>query len=225
MASCLLLDHEIEIPDVAGNLEAFRRWALSDAFPQSGRIDYIDGAIEVDMSPENVFSHGTLKGKLYSALLERVEELELGHLLVDSSRISAPGANLSAEPDILLVTQQAIDEGRIRLTPAASKAPGQFVELEGAPDLVVEIVSDSSVRKDTERLPKAYFLAGLREFWLVDARGDELQFQIHRRSEKAFEPVPSDADGFQGSAVLSCRYRLVRQRGLGGFWQYELERR
>ncbi len=37
---------------------------------------------------------------------------------------------------------------------------GRYVELEGAPDLVVEIVSDSSVAKDTQRLPPRYAAAG-----------------------------------------------------------------
>src|SRR6266511_1101783 len=48
----LLLEHGIEIP-VIRDLADFRRWALSDAFPQRGRIDYIAGRIEVDMSPED----------------------------------------------------------------------------------------------------------------------------------------------------------------------------
>ncbi len=95
--------------------------------------------------------------------------------------------------------------------------------LAGSPDLVVEIVSEHSVRKDKERLPKAYFAAGLREYWLVDARGEELIYQIHRRGETAFEPQPVDTDGFQESSVLRCGYRLVRRRGLGRFWRYDLE--
>jgi Uma2 family endonuclease len=53
--------------------------------------------------------------------------------------------------------------------------------LEVAPDLIVEIVSDTSVRKDTERLPVSYFAAGVGEFWLIDARRDPLEFLIHRR--------------------------------------------
>jgi hypothetical protein len=55
--------------------------------------------------------------------------------------------------------------------------PGGFIEVEGAADLVVEILSDSSVGKDTRRLPEAYAKAGVGELWLVDARrcgaGDE----------------------------------------------------
>src|SRR5436309_2438449 len=55
--STILLDQDIEIPAIH-NLAEFRRWALSDDFPHRGRIDYIDGRIEVDMSPEDLFTHG-----------------------------------------------------------------------------------------------------------------------------------------------------------------------
>jgi hypothetical protein len=35
-----------------------------------------DGRIEVDMSPEDVFTHGTLKSKVAAAIERRVEELD-----------------------------------------------------------------------------------------------------------------------------------------------------
>jgi len=45
--------------------------------------------------------------------------------------------------------------------------------------MVVELVGDASVGKDRRRLPPAYFAAGVTEFWLIDARGPELEFVIH----------------------------------------------
>jgi Uma2 family endonuclease len=55
---------------------------------------------------------------------------------------------------------------------------GDYIEILGSPDLVVEIVSDSSVRKDTTLLRDAYWKAGVREYWLFDARGAEIRFDI-----------------------------------------------
>ena len=49
----VLLDQQIEIPTI-GDLADFRQWALSEEFPQQGRIDYVTGKIEVDMSPEDL---------------------------------------------------------------------------------------------------------------------------------------------------------------------------
>ena len=88
--------------------------------------------------------------------------------------------------------------------------------------MVVEIVDDNSVTKDTRRLPSAYFQAGVREFWLADARGEKPIFIIHRPGENGFEPVAADADGFQPSAVLGCRYRLDATRDKGGNWEFDL---
>lgn len=76
--------------------------------------------------------------------------------------------------------------------------------------------------KDTDRLPKACFEAGVPEFWLADARGESPTFQIHRRSESGYQGVESDADGFQSSAVFACRFRLDGRRDAKGNWAFDL---
>lgn len=96
------------------------------------------------------------------------------------------------------------------------------VSSEGPPGLVVETVSDASIHKDTERLPLAYDRAGVREFWLVDARGSELLFQIHVRGSAGYQPVERDAEGYQRSAVLECAYRLDRGRNRHGRLTFDL---
>ena len=93
--------------------------------------------------------------------------------------------------------------------------------IEGPPDLIVEVVSDSTVRKDTRRLPQAYFAAGVREFWLVDGR-KELTFVVHARGQSKFEAVEADAEGFQTSVVLGTSFRLDRTKDRLGVWRYDL---
>jgi len=95
-----------------------------------------------------------VKTALAAELYPRIVKTSLGNVFVDSTRIVSPAAGLSAEPDIVVVLWQSLQEGRVREVPAASGEPGRFVELEGASDLIVEIVSDRSVRKDLERLPQ-----------------------------------------------------------------------
>lgn len=217
----ILLDQGIEIPAMR-NLTDFRRWALSEAFPQRGRIDYIDGRIEVDMSPEDVFTHGTLKSEIAARIKARVDELDLGHTLIADTRVSSVPADLSAEPDVVVITHQALDDSRIRLIPKAAGEPDRYVEVEGGPDLVVEIVSDSSEQKDLRRLPGAYFKAGVRELWLLDARGPQALFQIHHRAAGSFVSTETDAEGYQTSDVLGTRCRLERSRHARGHWVYRL---
>jgi len=91
--------------------------------------------------------------------------------------------------------------------------------------MIAELVSDGSVTKDTQRLPTAYYRAGVREYWLVDARPDPLLFQIHVRDRAGFEPVDTDDQGYQYSEVFGCSFRLDRQRDQRGNWAYDLHSR
>jgi Uma2 family endonuclease len=214
-ARCVVYEDQVEIPLGLTSLEDFRNWAVSDAFPERGRIDFLGGRIEVDMSPEDLFCHGKLKGELARLLLNRVNDGDLGHLFIDRARISSPAADVSAEPDIAFIAHATVDEGRVRLVPKAKGGKGRYIEVEGPPDLVVEVVSDGSVKKDTMRLPAAYWAAGVREFWLADARGENLVFVIHERGQTAFQPVQVDDEGFQFSSVMGCRYHLERTESHG----------
>jgi Uma2 family endonuclease len=217
----VVFEEQLEIPSIA-DLTDFRAWALSDDFPERGRIDYVAGRIEVDMSPEDLFTHGTLKLQVAGKIEHRVADLDLGHVFVGETRISSPEGNFSAEPDVVVISHEALDEGRVTLIPKSTGEQGRFVEIEGGVDLIVEIVSDSSVTKDTKRLPAAYFQAGVRENWLIDARGERLVFHGERRGTHSFEPALVDENGFQRSDVLDCLVRLDRERHRRGHWAYRL---
>lgn len=210
-------------PEAAVSLAAFREWAISDEFPTSGRLDYVNGNIEVsDMAGEELDAHGTLKMELARVIANHVRRLKLGYVYTDSTRVSCPIASLSAEPDVVVVSYDAIKSGRVSRVPKATGEPDRFVEIEGPPDLVVEVVSDSTVRKDTVRLPRAYYDAGVTEFWLADGRKKDLTFAIHQRGDSQFEPATPDENGFQPSSVLGTSFRLDRIRDELGSWQYEL---
>jgi Uma2 family endonuclease len=71
-------------------------------------------------------------------------------------------------------------------------------------------------------LPVAYFNAGVREYWLIDARGDEFQFQIHQRGKTGFQPVDPNEEGFQLSALFQHRFRLERLPHPRARWKYVL---
>ncbi len=57
----------VEIP-YFDSLAEFRVWALSDEVPERVRIDYIEGRVEVDMSPEDFFFHGSVKLEIAAEL-------------------------------------------------------------------------------------------------------------------------------------------------------------
>lgn len=222
MATAVVFEERVVVPMNLRSLADFRRWALSDEFPEKGRIDYIGGVIEVDMSPEEVIAHGRLKGTLYATLFQLADPSGLGLLFTDATRVSSPEGDLSAEPDIVFVSKESLAAGRVRMVEKAGGDPDRYIELEGGPDLIVEVVSDSSVRKDTKRMPEACFRAGVREYWIADARHEPFLFRIHRRGESGFDAVTPDAEGFQASAVFGRRFRLDAHRDQSGYWAFTL---
>jgi Uma2 family endonuclease len=87
---------------------------------------------------------------------------------------------------------------------------------------VLEVLSDSSVVKDTRQLREAYHRAGIPEYWLVDARDEDINFQILYRRKRGYAAAPV-RDGWQASRVFGRSFRLGRQRDEFGLWEYTLE--
>ena len=215
MENCICYQEELEIPSDIRSLTDFRRWALSDEFPNRGRIDYLNGRIEVQWSPEDLFLHGGLKVELARVLSQQIGQV----------RFSSPAADLSAEPDMLFISYDAQRGGRITTVRGPSGGGCVRAELEGAPDLIVEIVGYTSATKDMLRLPPLYWKAGVTEFWLPNAQEDELVFRIFRRGANCFELTSRDGDGFQYSPMFDQAYRLERYRGADGYWAFDLRER
>lgn len=128
-------------------------------------------------------------------------------------------AGLSCEPDLTFVAWDSLETRRVRLVERVTG--DDYVELVGSPDLVVEIVSDSSVRKDTRLLRDAYARAGVREYWLIDARGENIAFQILVHRDGAFVGSGEPAAP-QSSGVLGGRWQFTRVRGRMGLFVYTL---
>jgi Uma2 family endonuclease len=204
----------------ASSLDAFRAWAHSEAFPQRGRIDYLAGSIEIDLSLGDLQNHALPKGEIAAYVGQIVTAAPLGQVFVGCTALTSDVAGLYCEPDVLYVSFESLKAGRVRYRSSKSQL-GHYDEVEGAADLAVEVVSDSSVAKDTRRLPLFYAQAGIRELWLVDARGKELKLDILHLHEGEYRPAPADAEGFRESRVLGRRLRLRREPWeLPGLWAF-----
>ncbi len=222
----VLIENQLEIPLSLRTLRDFRRWMRSPSFPETGRIDYIAGNIEVDMSPEQFFLHGGPKTAIAQVLAGLIHAQKIGYLRIDRLRFVNRKAKLSCEPDLVFVSYDSVQSGTVRMIPDKKRQPDSCLELEGAVDLVVEIISDSSVEKDTRRLPKAYFTAGVQEYWLVDARDeDKLIFKIQSRGKSGFLSARPDRTGFLKSDIFGKSFRLTRERDSLGYWEFELQTR
>jgi Uma2 family endonuclease len=215
------LDREIVIPPTAHTLAGFRAWALSDDFPERGRISFVGQEIFIDMSPEELETHNKIKTEVGYALVGLNKRIKLGEFYTDRALVTNVAANLSTEPDASFVTWESLESGRVHLVPREGERE-KYLEVEGSPDWVLEIVSDSSVRKDTRLLRERYYRAGIPEYWLIDARSEELHFLILVRGGTGYEEAPSHG-GWQSSPLFGRRFRLVRRRGRLGLWEYTLQ--
>src|SRR5262245_61624707 len=106
------------------------------------------------MSKEQLFTHNVVKGELTMALRLIVTREELGIYFTDGVLLSNFAADVSGNPDGMFVSTATLESDRIRLIEGKE---GGFVELQGTPDMVAEILSKSSEDKDDVQLRQAYF--------------------------------------------------------------------
>lgn len=210
----------VTIPPSAHTLDGFRAWVRSGELPSSCRVTYLGGKVIIDMSPERAGSHSAVKMEVTSVLYRLTREQNLGQFFPDGTLVSNQVADVGNEPDAIFVAHATFASGRARRIVSADGR--DFVEIAGSPDLILEVVSPSSVNKDTVLLRERYHLAGVREYWLIDARGDDLQFDILRNASIGYESTPME-DGWITSNVLGARFRLNREWRPEEFWQYTLE--
>jgi hypothetical protein len=196
----------IRVPAWVTDLAAFRRWAKSGAIPEKSRVSYLAGEKWVDLSMEQVFSHNLVKQAFNLTLGGLVSTHRLGRYHPDGVVLTNVGADLSTMPDGLFVGRGTLAAGGLRT--AASPRAG-FTELVGTPDMVLEVVSDSSVEKDTVTLSKLYWRAGIAEYWLVDARGERKDFQILRRTARGYSASRKRTPWLK-SSVFGRSFRLTR---------------
>jgi Uma2 family endonuclease len=218
MTTFVIESEQVSIPGWVTDLASFRRWADSDEFPETGRICWLDGEVWVDMSKEQIFTHVLVKTEITTVLGGLVKAAELGLFLSDGAMLSNVDADIAVVPDALFASASALED-RVRLIEGKDEG---YVELEGSPDMVLEVVSRGSVQKDTRILREAYWRADVREYWLIDARSDPLTFDILRHTPKGYRATPKK-EGWLRSAVFGKLFRLLRRVSAQGHPQFNLE--
>jgi Uma2 family endonuclease len=214
----VVIQDQVTVPSWIHDLESFRRWAKSHEFPDHGRFSFLDGDIWVDLSMEQLFTHSRVKLEFGAVLRSIEQEINRGYLFPDGVLLSHPEANLSTEADLLFVLFESLDAGRVRLIEGAA---GGYVEVEGSPDMSLEIVSSTTERKDNEILRELYWRARVSEYWLVDVR-NKLSFQILRWTSKAYRKTKA-TDGWVRSEVFDRWFRLLAATDSRGNPSFRLE--
>jgi len=173
----------------------------------------------IDMSNEQVFTHVAVKTEFTVVLGALVKQEKLGRFLTDGVLLSNFAADISGNPDGLFLSAATLASDRIRLIEGKE---GGYVELQGSPDMALEIVSTGSETKDTVTLKQAYHEAGVREYWLVDARKEPVVFDVFRHTSRGYVRTGKQ-QGWVKSAVFGKSFRLSVRAGLQGHPDYTLE--
>ena len=122
-------------------------------FPEDGRRhELIEGDHHVTPSPNT--RHQRISHKLERYLGPFVDEHDLGWLFAAPFDVVLSPSDV-VQPDLLFVAREHLD----RLTEA---------NLQGAPDLAVEIVSESTRGRDEVTKRHLYERHGVPEYWIVD---------------------------------------------------------
>lgn len=216
-----LVFNEFRVPAEVFDFEKFLDWVHRDDFPEGVRVTYIDGRIEIEMSPEEIETHNKLKSAVHACLWHWNAERQIGEIHEDGVLLINSDANMSGEPNVMFCSWADTQSGRGRFAERI-EGSNRLIDVVGSPDLVVEVVSQSSVRKDAVLLRKQYFLAGVQEYCLIDGRGETIDFQLLARGELEFESVAADADGYRRPEVLGGGFLLTRSLNRAGRFEYRL---
>ncbi|MFN0070156.1 MAG: Uma2 family endonuclease [Chloroflexota bacterium] len=132
----------------------FRADDIWDTLDDGNRYEVIDG--ELYVTPPPVPEHQGAVGALYEYLAPYLRNRGLGKVYVAPIGVVLDGGN-GVQPDLVYVS-------RDRLGLISSRG------IEGAPDLVVEILSPSTRAIDRNVKWRRYAAARVPHYWIVDPR-------------------------------------------------------
>ncbi len=208
------------LPRGALTYAGFIDWVSSDDFPEKLRVTYFDGEVSIDMSEEAIGSHVAVKTAVYRTLLPLVSDEDWGEIYTDGILLCNEAAGVANNPDGAAVRWATIEVGRMSFITRKDLERA----IQGSPDWVMEVLSNSSVHKDKRVLREAYHKAKITEYWLIDARGEDVRFDILLWRKNGYAAV-SASDGWTKSKVFAREFRLRRDRNRRGAWTYTLDAR
>jgi Uma2 family endonuclease len=181
-----------------------QRWTVAelDLIPDDGmRREIIDGELYVSTLPD--WFHQIAGGRVFGAL-DQWNGLTMAGLASPAPGIIFAADNAVA-PDVVWISRARFE--------GAIDAGGHLLV---APELIVEVLSPgaSNERRDREVKLKLYSIRGVREYWIVDWRGH--QVEVYRREDLALNLVGTLLDGDTLTSPLLPDFRLPLEQLFAG---------
>jgi Uma2 family endonuclease len=155
-------------------------------FDETERYEIYDGRL-LSMSPSPSYYHQRLVARLYLLLVGFVQPRELGEVIFAPMDVIMSEDN-TAQPDLLFIAKE--NAGIVK----------NWVF--GSPDLVVEILSPSSIRRDRHDKLEQYARFGVKEYWIVDPANRSLEILTLREKQFTVHSLAAET-GSAESKVLA----------------------
>lgn len=127
--------------------------------PDDKRFEIIDG--DLRMVPAPLTYHQKISGRLFSLVLESVKKWDLGEVLYAPVDVVLSQTDI-VQPDLLFISKKRLDILNEQ-------------NVQGAPDLIVEILSPTGEKWDRQVKRNLYQKYGVQEYWLVDPLSQSLE--------------------------------------------------
>lgn len=164
-------------------------YADYEKFPDDGnRHQVVEG--EEFMTPPPSTDHQTIVANVYSLLRGHVLPRKVGRVYFSPVAVVF-GPSDVFEPDVLFVA-----EGRAGIIKKKN--------IQGAPDLVVEVTSPSTERMDKGKKLDRYRAEGVREYWIVEP--EARQVSVHEFGRRL--SVYVEGQSFPSSVVPGLTVRV-----------------
>jgi Uma2 family endonuclease len=211
----IVFAEQLTFPESVDDLESFRHWVTSDEFPEKARVSYLDGKFWVDLPMERV-GHNLCKKTITNVLSSLIASEDRGLDFTDGMLLSNVEVGLSTQPDFMFIASETLDSGRVTIL-----SGDESLEVIGSPDMTLEVISPTSIEKDTVQLRRLYWEAGVKEYWLVDSREKSFSFDILRRGPSKFL-VTRKHQGWAKSQVFGREFKLSKETAKYGVSKFVL---
>lgn len=166
--------------------------------PDDGkRYEILDGELEV--SPAPAPRHQAVSRNLLFILHGHVHERRLGRVYCAPIDVILADTSI-VQPDLVFVAA-----GRESIVTARA--------IEGPPDLMVEILSPWSLRRDRVAKAALYARFGIRHYWILDPEGRTLE--MYGVAKRVYRPVAT----YEGAAKARSALFPDLEIDLGRVWE------
>jgi Uma2 family endonuclease len=140
------------------------------------RRELLDGELHVSPTPDNL--HQLTVGEIYLQLRQQISR-HRGLVVLSPSDVRLSDKDV-LQPDIYVVLKE---QASVITQPRTI----------GAPALAIEVLSPSNPRHDRVRKKAIYARCGVREFWLVDPRAQQVEQFVLRDGEYRLAGIHREA--------------------------------